>query len=295
MSHTNLSQQQSGSYQQVSQEIQEEEDETEQVLTLTSKKPGSHGKRVKSMGKKIVEPEPQAETDPRVESDQKNDTFWYKIRDGYNDQAAKKGFTIRTKNMLTRKWTPMNQEVGKFNSLVNETKAMSGENDENLMTRNNSEPVINRADILDPALMRSGQFDCKIEFLYPTKEARARILQDVFTEVICDRRHPRTEVAQILQKPVTTTTGLKTLETSMRINFEGARRTALKHIEAFVRTFSDRQAFSAAALSSAPTALIQVSESAYIHEAGHLRCKFAPFISVNFLDGSVLGVLMEQD
>nr|GEU59797.1 hypothetical protein [Tanacetum cinerariifolium] len=37
--------------------------------------------------------------------------------------------------MLTEKWTPMNKEVGKFNSLVNETKAISGENDDNLMTR----------------------------------------------------------------------------------------------------------------------------------------------------------------
>nr|GEW74982.1 zinc finger CCCH domain-containing protein 14 [Tanacetum cinerariifolium] len=35
---------------------------------------------------------------------------------------------------LARK-TPMNPDVGKFNSLVNETKAMSEENDENLMTR----------------------------------------------------------------------------------------------------------------------------------------------------------------
>ncbi|GJW17841.1 hypothetical protein Tco_0025277 [Tanacetum coccineum] len=59
MSHTNLSQQQSGSYQQASQEIQEEEDETEPVPTPTSKKPGSRGKRVKSMAKKTVEPEPQ--------------------------------------------------------------------------------------------------------------------------------------------------------------------------------------------------------------------------------------------
>ncbi|GKC70459.1 hypothetical protein Tco_1116342 [Tanacetum coccineum] len=127
MSYTNLSQQQSGSYQQPSQEIQEEEDEVEPVPSSTSKKPGSRGKRVKSMAKKSVEPEPQAETvrvrnfwsqedelllaecliqiseDPRVGSDQKNDTFWYKIRDAYNDQAAKKGFTIRTKNVLTGK------------------------------------------------------------------------------------------------------------------------------------------------------------------------------------------------
>ena len=88
--------------------------------------------------------------------------------------------------------------------------------------------------------------------------------------------------------------GSSSEETSKRINLEGARRTAVKHIEAFVRTFSDPQAFSAAALSSAPAALAQVSESACIHEAGHLRCRFAPSISVNLV-GSVLGVLMEQD
>ncbi|KAE8706440.1 26S protease regulatory subunit 6A-like protein [Hibiscus syriacus] len=35
----------------------------------------------------------------------------------------------------------------------------------------------NRADILDPALMRSGRLDRKIEFPHPTEEARARIFQ----------------------------------------------------------------------------------------------------------------------
>jgi len=35
----------------------------------------------------------------------------------------------------------------------------------------------NRADILDPALMRSGRLDRKIEFPNPTEDARARILQ----------------------------------------------------------------------------------------------------------------------
>ncbi|GJR33987.1 hypothetical protein Tco_1209671 [Tanacetum coccineum] len=40
----------------------------------------------------------------------------------------------------------------------------------------------------DPALMRSGKLHYKIEFPYPTEEAKARILQDVFTEVIYDRR-----------------------------------------------------------------------------------------------------------
>merc|ERR1712210_375304 len=35
----------------------------------------------------------------------------------------------------------------------------------------------NRVDILDPALMRSGRLDRKIEFPAPNEEARARILQ----------------------------------------------------------------------------------------------------------------------
>ncbi|KAH1192160.1 26S proteasome regulatory subunit 6A A [Glycine max] len=40
----------------------------------------------------------------------------------------------------------------------------------------------NRADILDPALMRSGRLDRKIEFPHPSEEARARILQAVCVE-----------------------------------------------------------------------------------------------------------------
>lgn len=62
---------------------------------------------------------------------------------------------------------------------------------------------------------------------------------------------------------------------SKSVNIDGARKMALKHIEAFVLTFSDPQAFLAAAQSSAPTALAQVTESARIHEAGHLRCRFS--------------------
>lgn len=64
---------------------------------------------------------------------------------------------------------------------------------------------------------------------------------------------------------------------SKSVNLHGARRMALKHIEAFVLAFSDPQAFSAAAASSAPAALTQVTELARIHEAGHLRCRFAYF------------------
>ena len=35
----------------------------------------------------------------------------------------------------------------------------------------------NRADILDPALLRSGRLDRKIEFPHPTEDARAKILR----------------------------------------------------------------------------------------------------------------------
>lgn len=59
------------------------------------------------------------------------------------------------------------------------------------------------------------------------------------------------------------------------VNLDASRRMALKHIGAFILTFSDLQAFSAAATSSAPAALAQVTEAARIQEAGHLRCSGA--------------------
>ncbi|XP_042507415.1 protein ARABIDILLO 1-like [Macadamia integrifolia] len=62
---------------------------------------------------------------------------------------------------------------------------------------------------------------------------------------------------------------------SKSVSLDGARRMALKHIEAFVLTFSDPQTFYAAASSSAPAALAQVAEGARIPEAGHLRCSGA--------------------
>ncbi|CAN1289907.1 Protein ARABIDILLO 1 [Linum perenne] len=62
---------------------------------------------------------------------------------------------------------------------------------------------------------------------------------------------------------------------SKSVSLEGARRLALKHIEAFVLAFSDQQAFAVAASSSAPAALAQVTERARIQEAGHLRCSGA--------------------
>ncbi|PIA28714.1 hypothetical protein AQUCO_06700022v1 [Aquilegia coerulea] len=59
---------------------------------------------------------------------------------------------------------------------------------------------------------------------------------------------------------------------SKSIRLDVDRRLALRHIEAFVLTFSDPQSFAAAAASSAPAALAQVAEAARIQEAGHLRC-----------------------
>lgn len=67
--------------------------------------------------------------------------------------------------------------------------------------------------------------------------------------------------------------GTSTESSSKSVNLEGARRMALKNIEAFILTFTDPQAFTAAAASSAPAALTQVTELSRIHEAGHLRCR----------------------
>nr|GEX31724.1 hypothetical protein [Tanacetum cinerariifolium] len=53
--------------------------------------------------------------DPNVGSEQKNEMLWYKVLDQYNEQAKINKFPIHTKNMLTRKWTPMNREVGRRN------------------------------------------------------------------------------------------------------------------------------------------------------------------------------------
>lgn len=71
---------------------------------------------------------------------------------------------------------------------------------------------------------------------------------------------------------------------SKSVSLDGARRMALKNIEAFVQTFSDPQAFASAAASSAPAALVQVTERARIQEAGHLRCRFTQTPWRNLLD-----------
>lgn len=69
--------------------------------------------------------------------------------------------------------------------------------------------------------------------------------------------------------------GTSSESTSKSVSLDGARRMALKRIEAFVLTFSDPQTFAAAAASSAPAPLSQITESARIPEAGHLRCRFS--------------------
>ncbi|GJY51094.1 hypothetical protein Tco_0441941, partial [Tanacetum coccineum] len=135
------------------------ENEEEPIPTPTSKKT-SRGARLKAKAKKTKETESQVEIkkrarnvwtqdeelllaesfiqiseDPKIGCDQQKDTFWYKILDVYNTEAKRRGFIERTKNMLTGKWTPMNASVQKFNQLVSETLAHSGENDEDWITR----------------------------------------------------------------------------------------------------------------------------------------------------------------
>lgn len=62
---------------------------------------------------------------------------------------------------------------------------------------------------------------------------------------------------------------------SKSVNFDGARRMALKQIEDFLLSFSDPHIFSVSATSSAPATLAQVVEAVQIQEAGHLRCRCA--------------------
>ncbi|KAL9267129.1 ARABIDILLO 1-like protein [Drosera capensis] len=85
--------------------------------------------------------------------------------------------------------------------------------------------------------------------------------------------------------------GISAEGSSKGVNLEGARRMALKHIEAFVLSFVDPQAFSTAAASSGPAALAQIMEAARINEAGHLRCsnsEIARFIGMLRNQSSIL-------
>nr|GEV80378.1 hypothetical protein [Tanacetum cinerariifolium] len=137
----------------------EDENEEEPIPTPTSKKT-SRGPRLKSKAAKNKEKETQVEVnkrarivwsqeeeliltesfiqifeDPKTSCDQQKDSFSYKIIDVYNAEAKKHGFIERTKNMLTEKCTSMNASVQKFNPLVSETLAHSGENEHDWITR----------------------------------------------------------------------------------------------------------------------------------------------------------------
>ncbi|GJW14071.1 hypothetical protein Tco_0018204, partial [Tanacetum coccineum] len=136
----------------------EDENEEEPIPTPTSKK-SNRGARLKAEAKKTKDTKSQVEIkkrarnvwtqneelllaesfiqiseDPKTGCDKQKDTFWYKILDVYNTKAKRHGFIERTKNMLTGKWTPMNASIQKFNQLVAETLALSGENDEDWIT-----------------------------------------------------------------------------------------------------------------------------------------------------------------
>ncbi|GMG05278.1 unnamed protein product [[Candida] boidinii] len=54
----------------------------------------------------------------------------------------------------------------------------------------------NRVDVLDPALLRSGRLDRKIEFPLPTEESRAQILQIHARKMTCDQNINWQELAR---------------------------------------------------------------------------------------------------
>ena len=55
--------------------------------------------------------------------------------------------------------------------LLNQLDGFSGNNDVKIIA------ATNRPDVLDPALLRSGRLDRKIELPHPTEDGRARIMQ----------------------------------------------------------------------------------------------------------------------
>ncbi|GJQ98851.1 hypothetical protein Tco_0521836 [Tanacetum coccineum] len=111
-------------------EVEDTEDEEEPLPSPTSK-PSRDGHEELLLAECFI----QVSENPKTGCDQKRDTFLYKIKNVYNKEAKKKGFTERTKNMLTGKWTPMNNAVLKFNQLVQETTVHSGKNDDDHMSR----------------------------------------------------------------------------------------------------------------------------------------------------------------
>nr|GEZ15653.1 hypothetical protein [Tanacetum cinerariifolium] len=83
----------------------------------------------------VFVPRAEISEDQKNRNDEARDTFWYKILDVYNEQAEENGWKVRNKNMLTGKWTPMNRDVQKFNSIYDQSKLLSGENEDDLFAQ----------------------------------------------------------------------------------------------------------------------------------------------------------------
>ncbi|GJX14051.1 methylesterase 10-like protein [Tanacetum coccineum] len=73
--------------------------------------------------------------DPKNGNDQARDTFLITFSTCTNERAKKWLEGAKTKNMLTGKWTPMNRDVQKFNSIYDQTKLLSGENEDDMFAR----------------------------------------------------------------------------------------------------------------------------------------------------------------
>ncbi|GKB51535.1 amino acid permease 6-like protein [Tanacetum coccineum] len=87
-------------------EVEDTEDEEEPLSTPTSK-PSRGGHEELLLAECFI----QVSEDPKTGCDQKRDTFWYKIQNVYNKEAKKKGFTERTKNMLTGTLTSASDHI----------------------------------------------------------------------------------------------------------------------------------------------------------------------------------------
>nr|GEU88229.1 hypothetical protein [Tanacetum cinerariifolium] len=115
----------------------EDKNEEEPIPTQTSKKSnrGAHLKAKAKKNQRYRITSRNQETSLKRVDPKRGVAFGGKILDVYNIEAKRRGFIELTKNMLTGKWTPMNASIQKFNQLVAKTLALSGENDEDWITR----------------------------------------------------------------------------------------------------------------------------------------------------------------
>nr|GEV45350.1 hypothetical protein [Tanacetum cinerariifolium] len=106
----------------------EDENEEEPIPNPTLKK-SNRGARLKENAKKTKE------TESRVEIKKQAQNVWTQNEELLLAETKRRDFIERTRNMLTGKWTSMNASIQKFNLLVAETLALSGENNEDWITR----------------------------------------------------------------------------------------------------------------------------------------------------------------